>query len=96
MACPWICRSGEAGDLGPNLQGLAAGGSILDGWEVAAAAQEVRWPHLFGQVGGGAKLVPGSGYAAFRSDAVARACPGNSVGNAPRYASFGVRPASTA
>jgi hypothetical protein len=55
----------------------------------------LRWPHLFGQVGGEDKLVPGSDYAAaFSSDAVARACPGNSVGNTPRYASSGVRPAS--
>ncbi len=59
------------------------------------AHKQMRWPHLFGQVGGENKLVPGSGYAAvFSSAAVVRACPDNSSGNTPRYASSGVRPAS--
>jgi hypothetical protein len=38
--CSWLRRSGDAGDLGPNLKGLDPGSSILDGWNVAAAEQE--------------------------------------------------------
>ena len=30
-ACSWLRRSGDAGDLGPSLEGLAPGGSILGG-----------------------------------------------------------------
>ncbi len=30
-ACSWLRRSGDAGDLGPNLKGLGPGGSILGG-----------------------------------------------------------------
>ena len=33
-------RSGEAGDLGPNLKGLGPGGSILVGWNSMAAEQQ--------------------------------------------------------
>ena len=39
-ACLWLRRSGDAGDLGPNLKGLGPGGSILDGWNFMAAEQE--------------------------------------------------------
>jgi len=39
-SCSWLCRSGDAGDLGPNLKGLASGGSIQDGWNLVAAEQE--------------------------------------------------------
>ncbi len=39
-ACPWLRRGGDAGDLGPNLEGLEAGGSILCGWDVMAAEVE--------------------------------------------------------
>ncbi len=30
-ACSWLRRSGDTGDLGPNLKGTGPGGSILDG-----------------------------------------------------------------
>ena len=33
----WLRRSGDAGDLGPNLKGLGPGGSILGGGEAMAA-----------------------------------------------------------
>jgi hypothetical protein len=33
-------RSGDAGDLGPNLKGLGPGGSMLGGWKMVAAEQE--------------------------------------------------------
>jgi len=36
-ACPWLHRSGDAGDLGQNLEGLGLGGSILGGWNLVAA-----------------------------------------------------------
>ncbi len=36
----WLRRSGDAGDLGPNLNGLGPGGSILDGWNLVTAEQE--------------------------------------------------------
>ena len=39
-ACPWLRRSGHAGDLGPSLEGLAPGGAILDGRHLMAAEQE--------------------------------------------------------
>ncbi len=32
-----LCQSSHAGDLGPGLEGLGPGGSILDGGEVIAA-----------------------------------------------------------
>jgi hypothetical protein len=35
-----LCRSGNTGDLGPRLEGLSAGGSILDGGAVIAAEVE--------------------------------------------------------
>src|SRR5215203_4134276 len=35
-----LCPSGHAGDLGPGLEGLGSGGSILDGREVIAAEVE--------------------------------------------------------
>jgi hypothetical protein len=38
--CPWLHRSGDAGDLGPNLKGLAPGGSILGGEHLMAAKME--------------------------------------------------------
>jgi hypothetical protein len=31
-----LCPSGHAGDLGPGLEGLGSGGSILDGVKVVA------------------------------------------------------------
>jgi len=39
-ACPWLRRSGDAGDLGPNLEGLGPGGSILCGGHLMAAEVE--------------------------------------------------------
>ena len=33
----WLCRLGNAGDLGPGLEGLGPGDSVLAGWEVIAA-----------------------------------------------------------
>ncbi len=36
-ACSWLRRSGDAGDLGPNLKGLGPGGSILGGGHLMAA-----------------------------------------------------------
>jgi len=39
-ACPWLCRSGDAGDLGPNLKGLGPGGSMLRSWNLMAAEVE--------------------------------------------------------
>ena len=35
-----LCQSGHAGDLGPGLEGLGPGGSILDGGAVIAADVE--------------------------------------------------------
>ena len=35
-----LCQSGHAGDLGPGLEGLGPGGSILDGGDVVAAEVE--------------------------------------------------------
>jgi hypothetical protein len=35
-----LCPSGNAGDLGPDLEGLGPGGSILDGGDVVAAEVE--------------------------------------------------------
>ena len=40
MACLRLRPSGGAGDLGPNLTGLEAGGSILDSWNLVASEQE--------------------------------------------------------
>ncbi len=49
-ACPWLRRSGEAGDLGPNLEGLGPGGSILrGGHSVTAEVEEVVDPVVGGQ-----------------------------------------------
>jgi len=43
-------RSGDAADLGPNLEGLDPGGSILDGWNsVAAELEEVVDPIMGGE-----------------------------------------------
>ena len=39
-ACPWLCRSGDAGDLGPNPEGLGAVGPILGGRHLVAAEVE--------------------------------------------------------
>ena len=48
--CPWLRRSGDAGDLGPNLKGLGPGGSILGGgYLVAAEAEEVVDPIMGGE-----------------------------------------------
>jgi hypothetical protein len=33
-------HGGDAGDLGPNLKGLAPGGSMLDGWKLRTAKVE--------------------------------------------------------
>ncbi len=41
-AWPWLRRSGDAADLGPNLEGLGPGGSILRGGHFMAAEQEER------------------------------------------------------
>jgi len=49
-ACPWLRRSGDASDLGPNLKGLGPGGSILGGWNVVAAeVEEVADPVVGGE-----------------------------------------------
>ena len=49
-ACLWLRRSGDAGDLGSNLEGLAAGGSILGGRHlVAAEMEEVADPVVGGE-----------------------------------------------
>jgi len=39
-ACSWLRRSGDAGDLGPNLKGLGPGGSILGGRHLMTAEVE--------------------------------------------------------
>jgi len=36
----WLRRSGDAGDLGPDLKGLEPGGSMLDSWNLVPAEQE--------------------------------------------------------
>ena len=38
--CCWLCRSGDAGDLGPGLEGLGPGSSILGGGYLMAAETE--------------------------------------------------------
>ena len=49
-ACSWLRRSGNAGDLGPNLKGLGPGGSMLDGWNlVALEVEEVVDPVVGGE-----------------------------------------------
>ncbi len=49
-ACPWLRRCGDAGHLGPNLQGLAPGGLILgSGHLMAAKVKEVVDPIMGGQ-----------------------------------------------
>ncbi len=49
-ACSWLRRSGDAGDLGPNLKGLGPCGSILGGRHLAAAeVEEVVDPVMGGQ-----------------------------------------------
>ena len=49
-ACSWLRRSGDAGDLGPSLEGLAPGGSILGGRHLMAAkVEEVADPVVGGQ-----------------------------------------------
>ena len=49
-ACPWLRRTGDAGDLGPNLEGSGPGGSILGGWNsVVAKQEEVVDPFVGGQ-----------------------------------------------
>ena len=49
-ACSWLRRSGDAGDLGPSLEGLAPGGSILGGGHLMAAkVEEVADPIVGGQ-----------------------------------------------
>ena len=49
-ACSWLRRSGDAGDLGLNLEGLGLGGSILsDGHLAAAKAEGVVDPVVGGQ-----------------------------------------------
>jgi len=49
-ACSWLRRSGDAGDVRPNLKGLDPGGSILGGWNfVAAEPEKVVDPVVGGQ-----------------------------------------------
>jgi len=49
-ACSWLRRSGDAGDLGPNLKGLGPGGSILGGGHLMAAeVEEVVDPVVGGE-----------------------------------------------
>ncbi len=49
-AYPWLRRSGDAGDLGPNLKGSGPGGSILGGRNlVTAELEEVVDPVVGGQ-----------------------------------------------
>jgi hypothetical protein len=40
LGAPRLCQSGHAGDLGPSLKGLGAGGAILIGGDVVAAEME--------------------------------------------------------
>jgi len=48
--CPWLRRSGDVGDLGPDLKGLGPGGSILrGGHSVTAEVEEVVDPVMGGQ-----------------------------------------------
>ena len=50
MACPWLRRSGDAGDLGPNLESLRPGGSIVDGWSsMTAEVEQIADPVVSGQ-----------------------------------------------
>ena len=50
VACWWLRCSGNAGDLGPNLKGLGAGGPILGGRHLMAAeVEEVIDPVVGGQ-----------------------------------------------
>ena len=45
-----LCPSGHAGDLGPDLEGLGSGGSILAGGEVIAAeVEEIVDPVMGGE-----------------------------------------------
>ena len=45
-----LCHAGNAGDLGPGLEGLGPGGSILDGrHSVAAEVEEVVDPVVGGE-----------------------------------------------
>ena len=49
-ACWWLRRSGDAGDLGPNPEGLGPGGSILGGgYLVAEEAEEIVNPIMGGE-----------------------------------------------
>ena len=49
-ACPWLRRGGDAGDLGPGLEGLGPGGLILGGGHsVTAEVEEVADPVMGGQ-----------------------------------------------
>ncbi len=51
-ACSRLRPSGDAGDLGPNLEGLSPGGSILGGADLVTAEQEevVIFPGFRGRV----------------------------------------------
>jgi hypothetical protein len=45
-----LCRSSNAGDLGPDLEGLGPGGSILDGGDVVATeVEEIVDPVMGGE-----------------------------------------------
>lgn len=49
-AYSWLRRGSDAGDLGPNLEGLGAGGPILEsGHLMAAKVEEVVDPVVGGQ-----------------------------------------------
>ena len=66
-ARPWLRRSGDASDLGPNLIGLGSGGSILGGWNSGTVEQEeVVDPVMRGQE---ALCLPKQPYLACHTDA---------------------------
>ena len=51
-ACSWLRRSGDTGNLGPNLKGSDPGGSILGGGHLMAAEQEEQEEVVDPVVGG--------------------------------------------
>ncbi len=48
-AWSWLRRSGDAGDLGPNLEGLGPRGSILGGKRLMAAKVEAAADSVVGR-----------------------------------------------
>jgi len=49
-ACPWLCRSGDAGDVGQDLKGLDPGSSIPGGGPlITAEVKKVADPVVSGE-----------------------------------------------